>query len=159
MKIWWEYPHNYIQFISLEVEILRLGMEQSRVNVRGSTKVRGPNQMLHPSNTNMVKSVMCCFVVDLSVWAHETRTGCRNSSEDTSINLNFFFFLFCHKGHSMVVGDSECMQTQATDRIKLSWRPIMKWPLCPITLGEMTFFPCDLGNSVNFTMSFQFKLQ
>ncbi len=92
MTISWEYPHNYIQLISLEAEILGLGMEQSRVNLRGSTKVRGPNQTLHPSNTNMVKSLMCCFVVDLSVWARETRTGCRNSSEDTSMNLNLIFF-------------------------------------------------------------------
>lgn len=129
-------------------------MEQSLVNLRGSTKVRGPNQTLNPSNTNMVKYLMCCFVVDLSVWAHETRTGCRNSSEDTSMNLIFF-----HQGHSMVVGDSESMQTQFTDRGSPSCRPIMKWPLCPITLGEITLFLCDLGNSVNFTMSFQFKLQ
>lgn len=114
MTISWEYPHNYIQLISLEAEILGLGMEQSRVNLRGSTKVRGPNQTLHPSNTNMVKSLMCCFVVDLSVWAHETRTGCRNSSEDTSMNLNLIFFF--HQGHSMVVGDSESMHTQVTDR-------------------------------------------
>lgn len=56
---------TYNALFPRKVEILRLGMERSHVNLRGSTKARGPNQTLLPSDANMVESLMCCFVVDL----------------------------------------------------------------------------------------------
>jgi len=62
----------------------------------------------------MVKSLMCCFMVDLSVWEKCVKRG--QGAGIPVRHVYEFEFDFFHQGHSMVFGDSECMQTQVTDR-------------------------------------------
>lgn len=142
MMIWWGYPHNYIQYISSEAEIIRLGMEQSRVNLRGSTKAWDQTKLtFYPTRTWLSPLRAASWLT--SECGHVKRRQGAGIPVRTCLWIWFDFF---HQRHSTVVRDSECMHTQLTDRENPSQRPIMKWPLCPITLGETTLlFPCDLG--------------